>query len=437
MEWARFRKYARRMRELWRCSTSDRLSLETFSAIQLYTINEPLLPNLKTLEIMEIEAWFVPFIPLFLSQRTTSITLEFESNLAEATVASMITTLPTLCPDLQVISLQDTPRDPMVITAVSGMLLATNRNTLQELDINSPLTKEASDVLYKLPNLRSLSVAIQRGAPLPSASLPNLTDLKIWCDNEDDWPRLFHGATFGKLRSVCFHPQSEQIGDFLGAFERAALSSSVQNTLSSFCIFTQHSWNPNYPSLLPFTQLVYLVIQFSCDGGCSSRVDDDIVIRLSRAMPKLESLELGDTSCGQITGGVTTKGLLSLAHRCPKLSTLRLHLQVASLSGPPGIPGMTPTAGPTAPWTDCALTELGVGRAPMPEGSEMIIALTLLQIFPRLNYILCINRRWKGVEDAINRSRGIIDYSSKQRPFATPRNTVNDRFTGATLERSD
>jgi hypothetical protein len=57
------------------------------------------------------------------------------------------------------------------------MLLVTNRNTLQQLWVNSPLTEEASEVIYKLPNLRSLSVIIDRGTSLPSASLPNLTNL--------------------------------------------------------------------------------------------------------------------------------------------------------------------------------------------------------------------------------------------------------------------
>jgi len=162
-EWVRFRKYARRMRELSRSITPDCQSPEVLSVMQLFTIKEPLLPNLKTLKLWGIKQYSIPFIPLFLSQRTTSITLGFESNLPEATVASMITTLPTLCPDLQAIYLQNIPRNPMVITAVSRMLLVTNRNTLQEYHGNSLLTEEASDVLYKLPNLRVLSVFVGGG----------------------------------------------------------------------------------------------------------------------------------------------------------------------------------------------------------------------------------------------------------------------------------
>ena len=108
-------------------------------------------------------------------------------------------------------------------------------------------------MLYELPSLRNLSVVIKRGTTLPSVSLPNLTELKVSCDNEDGWPGLFHGATFEKLESVFFYPQSEQIGGFLRALERAVFSSSVQNTLSKFYILALRPWNPAYSSLLPLT----------------------------------------------------------------------------------------------------------------------------------------------------------------------------------------
>ena len=435
-EWAHFRKYARRMRDLRQWDTPDSPSKETFSAIQLCIANEPLLPNLKTLTLAGVRGWFVPFIPLFLSPKTTSVFLSFKSTLPEVIVASMTTTLPTLCPDLKKIALYGLPKNSMITTAVSGMLLVTNRNNLHGFRVDSPLTEEASEVLYELPELRSLEVVIERETRLPSASLPNLTELVITCDNEDGWPQLFHGATLGKLEHVDFYLQSGQIGDFLGAFERAALSSSLQNTLSGLSIFTGRSWNPNYSSLLPFTQMVDLRVYFTCNDGCSSRVDDDIIINLSRAMPKLKSLGLGDAPCRQITTGVTTKGFLALAHHCPKLSTLCVHFQVASLGGSPGIPGMAPTAGPAGSWTDCALTELDVGETPVPEGSAMTIALTLIRIFPRLCFIECIDGGWEEVKNAINRSQEIIDCSSKQRPFTTPRGTLNDHFTGVAFETS-
>ena len=308
----------------------------------------------------------------------------------------------------------------MIATAVSRMVLTTNRSALQKLHVDSPLTKEASEVVYKLPNLRNLTVVTEGGGSLPSASLPNLTELAITCDNERNWPRLFYRARFGKLESVRFFLRSKQIGDFLEAFERVALSSSVQNTLSVFRVFTSCSWNPNYSSLLPFTQLVDLVIVFSCNNGCSSRVDDNIIIKLSQAMPRLQVLKLGDVPCRGLTTGATAKGLMALSLHCPDLWSLCIHFQVASLTTPPTNPGMTPDLKPTAPRTGCGFMELIVGKMPVPEGSVLAVARALLRIFPRIEYISSMGRGWRKVGDAIHAT-------SKHRPLTTPQRNDTSR----------
>jgi hypothetical protein len=425
-EWARFQKYARRMRALKRLGTEETVSLEVLSAIQLCTANEPLLPNLKTLFLWGIEGPFIQYVPWFISPRTTSILLAFSgSDLPKATIASVVTTLPTLCPNLQAVSLHPLPRDPTITTAVSGMLLGTDRNALQRFHVDSPLTEEAIEAIYKLPDLCYRSVVIERETPLPSLSLPDLTHLTITCDNEGDWPQLFHGAKLGKLESVTFYPQSNQIGDFLGVFEKAALS-SIQTTLKTLNLVARCSWNPNYSSLLSFTQVEYLDIDFSCDGGCSSGVDDDIIINLSRAMPKLKSLKLGGNPCRQFTTGATAKGLVTLARHCPDLLLLRIHFQVASLSVPPASPGMTPNAESTPSGTDCALENLVVGEIPVPEESVLTVTLTLLRIFPRISVIFYRDEEWKKVEDAIHNSKQIFERSGEQCPplhFEVPSTT--------------
>ena len=284
---------------------------------------------------------------------------------------------------------------------------------------NSPLTEEANNVLYKLSNLRDLSVVIERATPLPSASLPNLTDLSIECGNEGSWPELFRRATFGKLGFITFDIQSAQIGNFLGAFERAALSCFIQNTLSELYFSTSSSWNPNYSSLLPFTRLVNLVVGFSCDGECSSTLDDGIIVDLSQAMPKLELLRLGDDPCGEPAADVTTKGLMVLACHCPNLDSLCIHFQASSLCAPPTGPGMTPDTESTVLRTDCALTHLVLGKMPVPEGSASTVAQTLLCIFPRIEIMEFIDEDWKVVEGAILNSRRIDDHPGKKHTLTT------------------
>ena len=409
-------------------------SPEVLSVLQLCAINEPLFPNLKTVDLW-LEKRFIPSIPLFLSPRTTDISIwDLRFNLPKAIVPSAIAALPTRCPNIQSISLYSLPSDPMVAAAVSSLLLVINRNALRCFRVDSPLTEEARQVICNLPNLRELSVIIERDNSLPTVVLPNLTNLEIKYDQDSDLLRVFHGATFGKLAVLTLQSESEQIDGFLEAFERVALAASIQNTLSEFCLRTSRSWTPNYSSLLPFTQLTTLVIHFSCNGGCSSTVDDNVVTNLARAMPKLETLELGDEPCEEILTGVTVNGLVVLAHRCPKLLALRVHFQVASLCAQPGVYGLTSGTCSTAPRRDCALISLEVGEIPVPEGLVLMVALTLAHIFPNIESVSCVDEDWEKVVDAIRASRELIDRSSEEHPLYALQSNFSDTSPGAKLD---
>ncbi|KAF9641823.1 hypothetical protein BDM02DRAFT_3194490 [Thelephora ganbajun] len=209
-----------------------------FPVLQHLACNEPLLPNLKTLRLLPTAADFIPFILFFVSPRTTHIDIGLDAfNPPKALFASMIAILSILCPRLQHIGLHQLPRDPMITAAVSEFLLATDQNTLRSLCVDSPLTEEAREVISKLPDLRRLTVVTEKDASLPSLVLPSLTHLVIKGDHDGGSLQMFHGAALKKLKSVSFFV-SEQIGDFLGAFGRAALALSAQNTLSEFCLYT-------------------------------------------------------------------------------------------------------------------------------------------------------------------------------------------------------
>ena len=54
----------------------------------------------------------------------------------------------TLCPDLECIVLQVPPRNSVITDAVSEMVLTCNKNYLRVLQVDSPLTKEALEVVY-------------------------------------------------------------------------------------------------------------------------------------------------------------------------------------------------------------------------------------------------------------------------------------------------
>ena len=250
----------------------------------------------------------------------------------------------------------------------------------------------------------------ERGTPLPSLVLPSLTKLIVRYDHDDDRLEMFHGATLGKLETVVFIFESKQIGDFLGTFERVALATSTQNTLSLFRLLTSRSWNPTFSSLLSFTQMRDLYIGFNCVGGCSSTVDDGIIINLARAMPKLEALMLGNRPCRRIPTGVTAKGLVALAHHCPNLSILRVHIKAASITTPPTTIGITPNVEPSTLRRDCTLTHLDVHAGAVGADSRPYPG----SHFPRIQRIFATHEGWQKVEEAINFSRRTVDHSGEQ-----------------------
>ena len=97
-EWARFTKYSLRVREIKLNLSEEPIPSSVLSVLQLRNLNESLLPNLKLLELKEVAADYIPFIPLFLHQKTIDIKIRFDSDSPTVMVASMMINLPRLSP---------------------------------------------------------------------------------------------------------------------------------------------------------------------------------------------------------------------------------------------------------------------------------------------------------------------------------------------------
>ena len=385
--------------------SKDPVTPDTLQVLQFRAANDPWLPRLKTFVCEGAAEAFIPFVPLFLSRNTTQINIAFAKGAPTLVVASAINRLSAQCPDLASITLSPLPRDPVIAEAVSEMLLACNQNTLKQFCVDSPLTEEAREVVYRLPRMSCLWTVIQGPTSLPAVALPNLTGLDIEYDGDHNWLQGFHSATLDKLEMASIHSRCEKIGDFLEAFERVALATSAQNKLSDFRFYTSRSWNPNYSCLLSFNQLQKVEIWFSCEGGCSSKIDDDIIISLAQAMPKLELLLLGKAPCATPTG-ITAKGLIGLARLCPRLSKLRIHFKASSLvEATTNAATLTPSAGELVWRQDCALTDLEVGKIPIPMQSDTVVTLALLQIFPRILNIGYTSMGWRSIAGFIKNFR--------------------------------
>ena len=419
-EWNRFRKYAGGMRALKVDASQDLFAPEVLSALQLRTGNDPFLPRLCSCQCTEVTEQFIPFIPLLLSQQIENISVTFARTSPIVMVASTISRFPTWSPNIQRLYLTHLPRNPLITEAVSEMVLACNRDTLRVFVVTSSLTEEARRVLYTLPKLRLLSAVLRGPTSLPPVVLPDLAGVSVAYDHGSDWLQLFLGGTFGKLGTVTFFPSgSAQIDGFLEKFQSAAVS--FQDTLSEFRFRTLQSWSPSYSSLLAFKQLKILEVDFSCHtgAGCWSQVDDSVAVSIAQAMPRMEILRLGREPCSNPTG-LTLKGLVALAHHCPQLSKLRVHLHLEELAEAMTRTNPMSLSEPVAiPRMECALTELQVGEAPFPPEASLTIALALVQLFPRIHTIEYLNSPWKSVVDSItlfNNVGGHIYHTSKMPP---------------------
>jgi hypothetical protein len=380
----------------------DPVTPETLLVLQLRAANQPFLPGLKSFKCRNVTETFIPFISFFLSPQVTEIDVAFARNSPTLMVAPAFGMFPTLCPNLESVAVVPHERNPVIIDAVSEMLLACNPDSLRFFCVGSPLTEGAREVVYRLPKLSHLWAVIEGHSTLPLVVLPALISILIEYDDHLDWLQGFRGATLGGLESVSVRSDSNQIGDFLGAFESVMFTTSTQNTLLHFSFYTLSSWNPNYYSLLSFKRLKLLNIEFGCGGGCSSRVDDDVITALAQAMPDLEILQLGRTPCATPTGA-TVHGLIDLASRCPHLSKLRIHFQGDSLvaTATSAATSFIPTDEPVVLWEDCALTDLEVGGIPIPADSTTRITQMLLRIFPHIIKVEYTNPMWKGVAEYI------------------------------------
>ena len=177
---------------------------------------------------------------------------------------------------------------------------------------------------------------------------------------------------------------------------------------------------PNYRSILRFRQLEQLTVESSCGHDCTSTIADDIVIRLARAMPKLEYVWFGNSPCKTPTG-VTAKGFR------PSLIIFRVFLvfQVPGLDTSE-IPQVTSGGGPTIPREDCALACLRAGDTHVPEETTLMLPKPYFASSPdsTTSYIPIRGGRRLRVQSAFPKK--LADCSGKKHPHDTPRRNADD-----------
>ena len=118
------------MRELTIYISNGLMAIETLLALQLYIAKNPS-PPVEEFLLRTCQRVVDSMDLLILSPPTTEIDISFARYPPLTAVASVISVLPTISPNLKQIDVNDLGRHPVIIEAALRMLLACNRNSFQ------------------------------------------------------------------------------------------------------------------------------------------------------------------------------------------------------------------------------------------------------------------------------------------------------------------
>ena len=290
--------------------------------------------------------------------------------------------------------------DPLIIDAISTLLLKCNPGKLRHFHVRTTLSNEAFIHATQLPNLEvffmktGLDNEMELGAPLPRSTFPSLELLEI---NAIDTTRSPLLRTIADIQSKTFRRlklefPAEEWGTFVPAMLVAIHHSGSYQTLTKFCIRPEGRFDVDTAFIRPLlflAQLTDLEIEILCGRQCPFKLSDEDIEELVKAMPKLESLCLGSFPCSHPANN-TIRSLMSIATHCKHLNELVIHANVEAVIdevSQRGSRGGDQTSGdPLSIFVECPVKSIIFGPCFIPDEARgaTVFAITLLRLFPRL-----------------------------------------------------
>lgn len=422
-EWERFSVYARRMRYFmgFMSASPSEAALKILNA---RFSGRCMLP--KALDIRWIVAppeYLELVLPLIVSPVLTNfrLGLSVHGPIKASKIKFVLEALAPARNSLVEICVCDPiDHDPQVVEATSTLLLNCNPDKLRYFRVDSALSTEAFIHTTQLPNLKSFLIrtdTTEPDAPLPTSMFPSLTTLEINATN-----------TRSPFLESITHIQSRNLGwlelvfpastlkTFLPTTLAALRPRGLHQTLTHLTVTPDGDFDLDRATIRPLLflqQLTRLEITLSChQERCPYKLSDENLEELIKAMPKLETLCLGPIPCSHPADN-TIKSLVSIAKHCKNLAELSIHINpeaiVAEVLQGGDLNADLTIEDPLSGFVGCPLRGMILGPCfiPSDEQGAMILAFTLLRLFPRLYSVLVIaltherDPLWEFVNDVI------------------------------------
>jgi hypothetical protein len=312
--------------------------------------------------------------------------------------------------------------DDSSMEEASSQLLMHCNHHLRKFHVESPISASALRHIIQLPSLEEVCLvvnSIQLPDPLSFFVFPSLRELNVKCNGDPTWLQLLPAIENPGLTSISVQCPGSNAEKFMETFQLTMTGCGMHECLKEFMMESPDNFkiNPKIIALnFSFKNLTSLTLSSECSDFCqtSDLTDDDIDL-LTKAMPCLESLNIGRTPCG-VLSQITFKSLYTISHRCTRLSDLFIHFNPALFVTKVGMEdeswdialGLSDLK--TLSSDLCQVTTLWVGRIPLPAQSDAscIIALGLLGVFPRLEVIEYDSDGWGDVEGLLGVFRRMI-----------------------------
>ncbi|KII86214.1 hypothetical protein PLICRDRAFT_177793 [Plicaturopsis crispa FD-325 SS-3] len=437
-DWTRFRIYARRVRvldlvESYRWRYTDRLHSSVTSAMRVYALTLPLLPNLQRLSLGDRNPEHLLInIAMLLHPELVSFSLRFpwREDLSER--ISVLSSLPTACPALTSLTvLNGSPQDkPLVVAAISRDIGIWNR--LVQLRVPG-LTSPAMGVASALPFLQSLDLerlelADMQDVPKPSFS--SLRSLKLVV------PSLSIGTAFFSLLPLAQLLRTVEVltlerltpSELCRSFFEALGKHSSPLSLKHISV-TRAMGLGSIPSddqvidviailtpLLPFHRLEHLCVNLHSKLA----FDDATVRKMAASWPHLRILDLLPTLTRHLRSshGISAVAFTDLVTSCTELQELSITVDLASASS-------IVNSGGGASNTNLCILRVGQSRV-----SDIAGAATFLSaVCPELRYIRAQQDPGKDWEEV---TKHVITFASARRKAKLAVEAESGGLTGNT-----
>jgi len=324
-----------------------------------------------------------PYLDLFFSQNLRAVTISThwdEPKFPRSSlpvIASTISALPATTLQSLSMSVCDHGAPPTYLTDSLSSVVLRCGPSLRDFTSLIPLSDEAISHLIHLPHLRTWhtvnSPPSYSTSPLP-LTFPPLKGFALLEGVAPGWLSLF-----------------KHLGNGISSTQGTAPLSGVRGSLESLNIkhFPDPIIDPSFTSAIQiFQNLVHLSIMVVCsDGQCAFKLNNDNVVELSMALPRLNHLLLG-YPCGENTCATTVACLLPISVHCPGLQFLGIHFNTTNIVDDLKNISEDPQFQELRSFRRCDLSRLYVYRVPLtPDKSGLkTVARVMMDIFPNLEH---------------------------------------------------